>query len=53
MSEKKPEQVSVSDGLVEMHKASEKLTDEHIEQLAEEARQAAQKAQNERRAKQA
>ncbi|MCA6951480.1 hypothetical protein [Pectobacterium polaris] len=44
-SEQDPKAVTVSEGLAKVHEASEQLTEEEIEALAEEARQAATQTQ--------
>ncbi|WP_409307313.1 hypothetical protein [Pectobacterium sp. B1J-3] len=46
MTEQDPKDVTVNEGLAKVHEASEQLTDEEIEKLAEEARQAATQTQN-------
>ncbi|MBN3073985.1 hypothetical protein H4F33_18095 [Pectobacterium brasiliense] len=40
-----PKEVTVSEGLAKVHEASEQLTEEEIDELAEEARQAATQTQ--------
>ncbi|WP_174871242.1 hypothetical protein [Pectobacterium polaris] len=40
-----PKDVTVSEGLAKVHEASEQLTEEEIEALAEEARRAATQTQ--------
>ncbi|MEG3135402.1 hypothetical protein SC206_17725 [Rouxiella sp. T17] len=40
----KADDVHVSDGLAEMHKVAEQLTEEELNRLAEEAREAAEYA---------
>ncbi|WP_170116019.1 hypothetical protein [Brenneria roseae] len=47
MTTQDPKDVTVSEGLAKVHEASEQLTDEEIETLAEEAREAATQTQNE------
>lgn len=42
-----PKDVSVDDGLAKLHQAAQRLTEEDIEELADEARQAAQRARKE------
>ncbi|MEL4888432.1 hypothetical protein N6P31_15390 [Pectobacterium betavasculorum] len=42
-----PKEVTVSEGLAKVHEASEQLTEEEIEALAEEARLAATQAKKE------
>ncbi|GKV77118.1 hypothetical protein PEC106568_22920 [Pectobacterium carotovorum subsp. carotovorum] len=40
-----PKEVTVSEGLAKVHEASEQLTEEEVEALAEEARRAATQTQ--------
>lgn len=40
----KADDVHVSDGLAEMHEAAEQLTEEEVQQIAEQARKAAEEA---------
>lgn len=47
MTKQDPKDVTVSEGLAKVHEASNQLTDEEIEELAEEARQAVIQTQNE------
>ncbi|EIC84728.1 hypothetical protein [Serratia sp. M24T3] len=42
----KADDVHVSDGLAEMHKVAEQLTEEELHKIAEEARKAAEDAKN-------
>ncbi|CNH10659.1 Uncharacterised protein [Yersinia aldovae] len=41
MTEEKSKETTVNEGLAKIHEASGQLTDEQIEQLAEEAKEAA------------
>ncbi|MCC3717621.1 hypothetical protein LLS47_06690 [Rouxiella badensis] len=43
-SKTKADDVHVSDGLAKLHEVAEQLTEEELHQLAEEAKQAAEKA---------
>ncbi|MCG8709136.1 hypothetical protein JHU04_002370 [Brenneria sp. 4F2] len=47
MSQSDPKEVSVSDGLAKMHEAADKLTEEEVAALAEEAKQAVMDAKKE------
>ncbi|MBJ7220306.1 MULTISPECIES: hypothetical protein [unclassified Brenneria] len=48
MTKSNPKDVTVSEGLAKVHKASDRLTEEEIEALAEEAKNAAEQTRKER-----
>jgi hypothetical protein len=45
----KADEVHISDGFAKMHKVAEKLTEEELNQIAEDAKKAAEDAQKLRR----
>ncbi|MCL2894426.1 MULTISPECIES: hypothetical protein [Brenneria] len=47
MAESDPKEVTVSDGLAKMREAADKLTEEELEALAEEAKKAVEESREE------